>query len=59
MEGAQVGYIYPHDEPDGFTTDVEYLPKELQGVTFYEPSDRGYELRMSERWEWLRTCKIS
>lgn len=59
MEGAQVGYIYPHDEPDGFTTDVEYLPKELQGVTFYEPSDRGYELRMRERWEWLRTRKIS
>jgi putative ATPase len=58
MEGAQIGYIYPHDEPEGYTSDVEYLPKEIQGLTFYEPSDRGYELRMKERWEWLQTRKI-
>jgi putative ATPase len=58
MEGAHVGYIYPHDEPEGYTADIEYLPEELQGVTFYEPSDRGYETRMKERWEWLRTRKI-
>jgi len=58
MEGAQLGYVYPHDEPEGYTSDVEYLPKELQGVTFYEPSDRGYEVRMKERWEWLRTRKL-
>jgi replication-associated recombination protein RarA len=33
---------------------ANYLPAELRGYTFYTPSERGYELRMKERWMWLR-----
>jgi putative ATPase len=29
-------YIYPHSDPRGF--DVDYLPDELQGRTYYDPS---------------------
>ncbi len=39
--GHGEGYIYPHDDPRGFET--SYLPDELQGRTYYEPSGSGEE----------------
>jgi putative ATPase len=39
--GHGEGYIYPHDDPAGF--EVDYLPDELQGRTYYEPSGSGEE----------------
>jgi putative ATPase len=39
--GHGKGYIYPHDDPAGF--DVDYLPDELKGRTYYEPSGSGEE----------------
>jgi putative ATPase len=39
--GHGKGYIYPHDDPRGF--DVDYLPDELKGTTYYEPSGNGEE----------------
>ncbi|HKT43317.1 MAG TPA: replication-associated recombination protein A [Gaiellaceae bacterium] len=34
--GHGEGYVYPHDDPAGF--DVDYLPDELKGRTYYDPS---------------------
>src|SRR3954462_16028320 len=39
--GHGQGYIYPHDDPRGF--DVDYLPGELRGKTYYRPSGNGEE----------------
>jgi putative ATPase len=39
--GHGEGYIYPHDNPAGF--DVDYLPDELKGTTYYEPTANGEE----------------
>jgi putative ATPase len=39
--GKGQGYIYPHDDPAGF--EVDYLPDELKGTTYYEPSGSGEE----------------
>jgi putative ATPase len=39
--GKGQGYIYPHDDPAGF--DVDYLPDELKGTTYFEPSGSGEE----------------
>jgi putative ATPase len=39
--GKGEGYIYPHSDPSGF--DVDYLPDELKGTTYYEPSGNGEE----------------
>jgi putative ATPase len=39
--GKGEGYIYPHSDPAGF--DVGYLPDELKGTTYYEPSGNGEE----------------
>jgi putative ATPase len=39
--GHGKGYIYPHDDPAGF--EVDYLPDELKGRTYYTPSGSGEE----------------
>jgi len=39
--GNGKGYIYPHNDPSGF--EVDYLPDELKGRTYYEPSGNGEE----------------
>jgi putative ATPase len=39
--GHGEGYVYPHDDPDGFET--SYLPEELEGRRYYEPSGGGEE----------------
>jgi putative ATPase len=39
--GHGQGYVYPHDDPRGF--DVDYLPDELEGRTYYRPSGNGEE----------------
>jgi putative ATPase len=39
--GHGEGYVYPHDDPRGFET--SYLPEELEGRRYYEPSGSGEE----------------
>jgi putative ATPase len=35
------GYVNPHDNPAGF--ELDYLPEELRGTTYYRPSGNGEE----------------
>lgn len=51
--GHGQGYKYPHDYPGHFVRQ-QYLPDELVGTRFYEPSDQGYEGRLAERVRRLR-----
>jgi putative ATPase len=44
--GHGKGYVYPHDDPAGF--EVDYLPDELKGRTYYEPSGSGEETALDE-----------
>jgi putative ATPase len=39
--GHGEGYVYPHSDPAGFES--TYLPEELEGRTYYEPSGNGEE----------------
>ncbi|HEU5476989.1 MAG TPA: replication-associated recombination protein A [Gaiellaceae bacterium] len=39
--GHGEGYVYPHDDAAGFET--SYLPEELEGRRYYEPSGNGEE----------------
>jgi putative ATPase len=39
--GHGEGYVYPHNDPAGF--EVDYLPDELKGKTYYRPSGKGEE----------------
>jgi len=46
--GHGVGYRYPHDEPAGWV-EQDYLPEELRGTKYYEPSRLGHEADVAER----------
>jgi putative ATPase len=55
-EGHGRDYRYPHDHPDHFVA-AEYLPEELRGETFYEPSRQGAEAAIADRLESWRGRK--
>jgi putative ATPase len=42
------GYQYAHDHPHGVARQ-EYLPDDLRGSIYYEPTDHGSEAAMAER----------
>jgi putative ATPase len=46
-------YQYPHLFPDHYI-DQQYLPDQFKEMTFYEPSDQGYEKIIKERLENLK-----
>ena len=48
--GHGKGYKYPHDYPDGWV-DQSYLPPEVAGRRYYEPTERGVEREIGERLE--------
>ncbi len=41
-EKKAVGYLYAHDFPDHYVVQ-QYLPDEILGEVFYEPTENGYE----------------
>lgn len=47
-------YRYAHDEPGGFAAGERYLPEGLEDRRWYEPVDRGLEIRIGERLAQLR-----
>lgn len=44
--GYKEGYKYAHDFKGGFV-ELECLPEDLAGARFYEPSDRGHEVKIA------------
>ena len=50
--GRGVGYEYAHDFPKHFSRQ-QYLPDELVGRKFYEPSENGYEREVRRYLDWL------
>ena len=46
--GLGVGYLYAHDFP-GHYVKQQYLPDELVGTVYYEPTENGVEQRIRER----------
>ena len=51
--GHGIGYQYAHDFPNHYV-DQQYLPDGMEGVTFYEPSDMGYEKEIKQHLNRLR-----
>ena len=51
--GHGIGYKYAHDYPEHYVKQ-QYLPDELMGTTFYEPSDNGYEKKIKAYLEHIR-----
>jgi putative ATPase len=46
--GHGKGYQYPHEDPEHFLPQ-QYLPRQLLGTYFYQPSSQGYETQVVER----------
>jgi putative ATPase len=48
------GYRYAHDEPGGFAAGERYLPEGMPVQTFYNPVERGLEIRIAEKLRELK-----
>lgn len=51
--GHGIGYKYAHDYPNHYV-DQQYLPDEIAGERFYEPSDNGRERDIKAWMEYIR-----
>lgn len=47
-------YRYAHSEQDGYAAGERYLPEELEGVEFYQPVERGLEIKIGEKLRRLK-----
>jgi putative ATPase len=47
-------YAYPHDDVRGVVTQ-QYAPDDVDGATYYEPSEHGFEARLRERLAMIRS----
>ena len=52
--GHGTGYRYPHDYAEHYVKQ-QYLPDEIVGSVFYEPTAMGEEKKIRERLERLRS----
>lgn len=48
-----IGYQYAHDYPNHYVKQ-QYLPDEVEGTTFYNPGDLGYEKVMKEHLDKIK-----
>ncbi len=51
--GHGKGYLYAHDAPNGIAAQ-QYLPDELAGTRYYDPTGHGYERDVAARLERIR-----
>lgn len=51
--GRGTGYQYAHDYPNHYV-EQQYLPYELKGKTYYEPSWNGYEAKIREHMKRIK-----
>ena len=49
--GYGKGYQYDHDSDEGYLAQ-DYLPDNLQGKEYYQPTDRGYEKQIGAMMKW-------
>ena len=47
-------YRYAHDEPHAYAAGESYMPDGMDEPDFYQPTDRGLEIKIAEKLAWLR-----
>jgi putative ATPase len=47
-------YRYAHNEPEAYAAGENYLPDELAGRQYYQPVDRGLEIKIKEKLKHLK-----
>lgn len=51
--GYGAEYRYAHDEPGAFAAGEHYLPPEMLGKRYYQPTNRGLETKIAEKLQYL------
>ncbi|OOE96054.1 MULTISPECIES: replication-associated recombination protein A [Salinivibrio] len=51
--GHGKGYRYAHDEPNAYAAGERYLPSELGDTRYYQPVNRGLEIKIAEKLAFL------
>jgi putative ATPase len=57
--GHGKGYRYDHDEQAGYAAGQKYFPRELGDKCYYEPVDRGLEIKIREKLIKLRPSRYT
>lgn len=52
-------YRYAHNEEQGFAAGEKYFPDEMDVTHFYHPVDRGLEIRIAEKLDYLRKQSVN
>ncbi|SUA59418.1 Replication-associated recombination protein A [Oligella urethralis] len=52
--GHGKAYRYAHDEPHGYAAAEQYLPDGMAKPSWYQPVERGLEIRIGEKMAFLR-----
>jgi len=57
MENLDYGknYRYAHNEPDAYAAGVKYFPDEMKPIKFYKPTNRGLEIKIKEKLDYLKS----
>lgn len=53
-KGAGQGYRYAHDESGAFAAGECYFPEALATRQYYQPTSRGFEIKMGQKINYLR-----
>ena len=48
-------YRYAHDEPNAYAAGERYMPDGMEEPDFYQPTDRGLEIKIREKLAWLKS----
>ena len=55
--GHAQGYQYAHDDPSGFVAQQSYLPDDMDAPNWYQPVNRGLEIKIAEKLAQLKQLK--
>jgi putative ATPase len=53
------GYRYAHDEEGGFAAGEQYLPDGMENASFYQPVERGLEIKIADKLRALKKLNNS
>ena len=53
QQGFGAEYRYAHDEPNAYAAGECYFPDDMAVPSYYQPNDRGLEIKLQEKLKWL------
>ncbi|MFC0309787.1 replication-associated recombination protein A [Gallibacterium trehalosifermentans] len=51
--GVGKNYRYAHNEPNAYAAGENYFPEPLKGTKLYFPNERGMEIKIKQKLDWL------